>query len=245
MKHAAPSLLVSFLAFAVSACTVTNISIPDEAGSPDGGGVIPPAHPDPGSGDSGVTDGNANTTPDGTVPPTDGDAGASFDAATSTDAGLADAIDPVAVGRKWTYDVQTFGTTPPCESGSRSGTVLSTSLVGGRQAFDIQSFCSAVGTSSYSVAGDHVEVYYLSSWILALDTPVQEGHTWSNGASTFTWHDVGSVTVPAGTFTRCFKAQQNDAPTYSTYCRGVGPVRWYYTDGSGNGYDAVLTSKNF
>jgi hypothetical protein len=28
-------------------------------------------------------------------------------------------------------------------------------------------------------------------------------------------------------------------------CRGVGPVKWHYEDGLGNGYEAVLTAKNF
>ena len=240
MKLAATPLVVS-LAVAVSGCTVTNISIPDEAAAPDAGSVATPVPPEPPGSDAGALDASADGT---TGALRDAEAGMPEGASPPDDAGLGDAIDPIALGRKWTYDVQTFGTSP-CESGSRSGTVLGARSVGGRPAFDVQSFCGAAGTSSYSVAGDHVEVYYMGAWVLALDTPVQEGHTWSNGASTFTWHDVGAVTVPAGTFTRCFKAQQSGSASYSTYCRGVGPVRWYYTDGAGNGYDAKLTARNF
>jgi hypothetical protein len=82
--------------------------------------------------------------------------------------------------------------------------------------------------------------------VLALDTPVQEGTSWSNGAGSFTWHDAGSVTVPAGTFSRCWKATENASYTaYTVFCRGVGAVEWYRRDAQGNGFDARLVAKNF
>ena len=41
----------------------------------------------------------------------------------------------------------------------------------------------------------------------------------------------------------CFTARkQVSYPSYTTFCRGVGPTHWHYEDGLGNGYDAVLTS---
>jgi hypothetical protein len=77
-----------------------------------------------------------------------------------------------------------------------------------------------------------------------VDAPVMAGHSWSNGVATVTWRDAGTVTVPAGTFESCFRAEIS-ADSYTTFCRGVGPVRWYVKDTSGNGYDAQLTAKNF
>jgi hypothetical protein len=53
------------------------------------------------------------------------------------------------------------------------------------------------------------------------------------------------VTVPAGTFARCWRAQDTAGESYTTLCRGVGPVKWHVVDGSGNGYDAALTAKSF
>jgi hypothetical protein len=155
-------------------------------------------------------------------------------------------IDPIALGRSWTYDVQVFGTTPVCDGGQHTGAVLGESMVLGKQAFQIQSFCPAAGTSYYAVDGDVVDVDYQGQWVLALDAPVQEGHTWSNGVATFTWHSAGSVTVPAGTFGDCWNATESVSYTaYTLFCRGVGPVRWYSKDLAGSGFDAQLTAKSF
>jgi hypothetical protein len=156
-----------------------------------------------------------------------------------------DRIDPIEVGRQWTYDVTVFGVYPWCKEGSYTGQVLGQKEVDGKQAFQVQSFCPTVGTSSYAVDGDRVEIYVGGVWVLALDAPVSQGHTWSNGASTFTWHEEGSVTVPAGTFDDCWRATENVAhDSYTIFCRGVGPVHWHNVD-TGNGFDAVLTAKNF
>jgi hypothetical protein len=154
-------------------------------------------------------------------------------------------IDPIVVGRTWTNDVTVFGTYPLCTAGSHDGAVLSEMTVDGKSAFQVQSFCPGVGTLDYAVAGDVVQYDYMGTWVLVLDAPVAEGHTWTNGVDTFTWHSLGSVTVPAGTFADCWKVTQNVAyEAYTIFCRGVGPVHWY-TKNAGNGYEAILTAKNF
>jgi len=61
-----------------------------------------------------------------------------------------------------------------------------------------------------------------------------------------TWHRETSVTVPAGTFTDCWTAnQQVSYAAYLTYCRGAGLVRSYSKDLAGDGWDAQLSSKSF
>lgn len=159
--------------------------------------------------------------------------------------GVDNRIDPIEVGHAWTYDVQIFGVYPLCKAGSHTGQVLGQKEVGGKNAFQVQSLCPAAGVSSYHVDGDRVEVYVSGAWVLALDAPVQAGHSWSNGVATFTWEDAGTVTVPAGTFSDCWTAREDlAADSYTTFCRGVGPVIWH-TIVAGNGFDAQLTAKNF
>ncbi len=157
-------------------------------------------------------------------------------------------IDPIAMGESWTYDVTVAGSFSECESGTFAASVSQTEALDGKTAFLISSFCPGIQSIWYAAAGDVVYAYDGEAWLLALDAPVQDGHTWSDGLETFVWKDVGSITVPAGTFSNCFEADVQDEATYYavTFCRGAGPVKWHYRDTSGeNGYDAVLHSKNF
>ena len=157
-----------------------------------------------------------------------------------------DAIDPVALHRAWTYDVQVFGAPTVCSPGRHDGSVVKEDVVDGKHAYEVQSFCPGIPSLYYAFDGDRVELDYKGQWVLALDTPVQEGTSWSNGAGSFTWHDAGSVTVPAGTFSRCWKATENAGyAAYTVFCRGVGAVEWYRKDAQGNGFDARLVAKNF
>jgi hypothetical protein len=79
-----------------------------------------------------------------------------------------------------------------------------------------------------------------------IDPTLVDGHTWSYFNSSYTWKRETSVTVPAGTYTDCWTANQNVSYTaYNTFCRGVGMVHSYSSDLSGNGWDAKLTSKSF
>ena len=161
---------------------------------------------------------------------------------------LSSVIDPLAVGEAWTYDVSVAGSFPECSDGTFVSSVSQTESLDGKSAYLISSFCPGIQSVWYSADGDVVYAYDGSAWLLALDSPVQDGHTWSNSIETFVWKDVGSITVGAGTFANCFEADVQDAATYYavTFCRGVGPVKWHYRDETGiNGYDATLHSKNF
>lgn len=212
--------------------------------------VVPPALLAACSGD-GAGVGNAEQT-DATLPDTDAattqtqdgatDAAAPVDGSTKPDAADDNRIDPIELGRSWTYDVSIIGTYPICKPGSNKGQVLGSKIVGGKPSFQVQSFCPGAGTSSYAVTGDKVEIYYANTWVLSLDAPVQEGHTWTDGVYTYGWEKVGTMTVPAGTFNDCWKAKPTVGTSYTTFCRGIGPVRWHYVDAGGNGYDATLTA---
>lgn len=151
-------------------------------------------------------------------------------------------IDPIDLGWSWTYDVTITGTYPLCKAGSHVGQVLGQKVVAGKSAFQVQSFCPGAGTSSYAVTGDRVEIYYANTWVLSLDAPVAQGHMWTDGVNSYAWEKVGQVTVPDGTYDDCWNARPSVGTSYTTFCRGVGPVRWHFVDGSGNGYDATLTA---
>jgi hypothetical protein len=96
--------------------------------------------------------------------------------------------------------------------------------------------------------GDQVDVYENAAWALYIDPTLKEGYSWMSQGRTYTWHNEGKVTVPAGTFDDCWTAQEPgiEGESYTTYCRGVGPVKIYLAGGFvGSGYDAVLTQANF
>ena len=207
----------------------------------------------------GVADITAAPADDGGVTDDPGDGGTSTgkDAGGKSDGGVTTkgdggvgtpVIDPLAMGETWTYDVTLTGSFPGCSDGTFDSTISQNETLGGKNAFLVSSFCSGLGSYWYAADGDTVSVYSGSDWIVGLDSPVQEGHSWvSDQGRTFQWYSAGSLTLPAGTFTDCWEARETGSATeeYSIYlCRGVGPVHWHYRY-SGDGYDAVLHAKNF
>lgn len=155
---------------------------------------------------------------------------------------------PLALGYKWTYTVTAVGAGAVCTPGSYSQEIKSANAVGGRPAFQMTSFCSGIGgTNDYSnPSGDEVDFYYSGAWATLIDPNLSEGHNWTYFNTSYSWHRETSVTVPAGTFTDCWTAQQQVSYTaYLTYCRGAGLVRSYSKDLGGNGWDAQLASKSF
>lgn len=168
-----------------------------------------------------------------------------YDARKPFDAKTPDAdtrIYPLARNRVWSFDVRAVGTGAVCAPGNYRDEVVGVTSMDGREVFEVQGWCSAVGTVQMTVQGDLVRVRYGDDWIVVADEPVQEGHHWvSTGPVSYTWRDVGTVTVPAGTFDNCWKREQDVTYTaYTIFCRGIGPVRSYSEDLAGNGWDAEL-----
>lgn len=201
-------------------------------GGPSGSGAVVGADPDAGA----------------PITPPDGDGGSPLPDGGGNDGGVVKdgRIDPIEVGHSWTYDVTVLGIYPLCQNGTFTSRTLETSMLDGKTALHVESLCPGVGVVKYAVDGDRVHSYFLDEWILSLDAPVQAGHQWTDGYRDYRWESKGTVTVPAGTFSDCWSATTIAAfESYILLCRGVGPVRWHYDDGFGNGYDAVLVSKNF
>jgi hypothetical protein len=223
MHNARTALTLALTLLACTACSGGGASV----GEGPNGGVTP----------GGEDGGDQEPTPEDA-----GADGSSLSDARADAAGRDERINPIALGRSWTYDVTILGTYPICKPGSNTGQVLGQKVVDGKEAFQIQSFCPGAGVSSYAVDGDRVELYYANTWVLLHDSPVQDGHTWTDGFNSYAWEEVGELTVPAGTFSECWKAKHQGGASFTTFCRGIGPVRWHFVDQGGNGYDATLTA---
>ncbi|MFO0726686.1 MAG: hypothetical protein U1E65_23060 [Myxococcota bacterium] len=183
---------------------------------------------------------DASAAPDASVVDSGG-----MDAGTSTQAGDR-RIDPIVLGRAWTYDVNVLGIYPACSAGVHTASTTDALVLDGKDALRVRSLCAGAGSFDYSVDGDRVYSHILGAWVISLDAPVAEGHSWTDGALQYHWSNTGTVTVPAGTFRDCWSVVTEAAyDSHTIFCRGVGPVHWHYEDGLGNGYDAVLTGKNF
>jgi hypothetical protein len=173
-------------------------------------------------------------------PPTDG-------GVTKTDGGGADAGDPTAitslfpakVGHTMTFQVSSDF--PQC-SGERTGSVLGTQKVDGRDAFWISSYCDGQPPAAVSVSDKSADVDVQGQYIPQLAAPVAEGAKFQSISGTSTWHKEGTVTVPAGTFQNCWRSTSGN--TFVIYCPGVGTVHIHEDHGNGV-IDALLKSKNY
>jgi PPE-repeat protein len=156
---------------------------------------------------------------------------------------------PLAVGHTWTYDVTTLGAGDGCSAGGKVTKVLAAVSHAGKDGFTEQNLCYPDGkTIDLVVEGDRISMWNdgAQAWVVAFEEPVEEGHSWAVASGTRTWHDAGTVTVPAGTFDHCWRADQTGTVTGSyTYCRGVGLVAETNDDGQGNGSDVKLAQKSF
>jgi hypothetical protein len=152
---------------------------------------------------------------------------------------------PLALGETWTFDVSAVGAGSVCAPGTHMQAVVSANSIGGRDAFQMTSFCTGItGTNNYSApGGDEIDFYYQTSWLVLVDPMLVDGHSWQYFNASYTWKRETSVSVPAGTFDDCWTAQQDVSYTaYLTYCRGVGLVRSYSSDLTGAGWDAQLAA---
>ena len=59
-------------------------------------------------------------------------------------------IDPIEVGRAWTYDVKVLGWYPLCSDGTFTARTLASVHVGGREGKRVESLCNHAGSFVYS-----------------------------------------------------------------------------------------------
>ena len=153
---------------------------------------------------------------------------------------------PFAANASWTYAVSAVGAGSTCAPGTFSQSVLSANPAGGRDAFQLDSFCSALAGTTFDYStpgGDEVDFLYMGAWATLVDPTLTDGHDWPYINTSYHWHRETGVTVPAGSFDDCWTAVQDVSYTATmTYCRGTGMVRSYSSDLTGAGWDAELAS---
>lgn len=159
-----------------------------------------------------------------------------------------DVLYPLEPGATWTYDVTPVNVGEKCNPGTHETKIVSTSMLAGRTAFEVDSFCTGIPQTYFlSPDGAQVDIYESLAWALFLPEPVKDGQMWMTSSGSYTWSFVGNVTVPAGSFSGCWKAQEDfiEGESYTVYCPGVGPVRVYLAAGFvGSGFDAKLTKSS-
>jgi hypothetical protein len=147
---------------------------------------------------------------------------------------LATELFPLGMGYSWTTNAPSVDSS--CDPAYPDQEVYAVALVDGREAWVMTYPCFAQDPAEdalLAVIDGQIAQFLGSSWQTTLALPVEEGHTWTIQNEdmwlVFTWHAAGEVTVPAGTFTDCWRREEASEPGYGvTYCPGVGPVRWAY-----------------
>ena len=160
----------------------------------------------------------------------DGDASEEHDASQQPDGVDPQSLLPLAVGTSWTYEtdrpvIQESG---PCTAGY-TVELVGIAQVLGRSAYEAASSCSDKPTY-YSVSDGGVDGYVsgaVQDFVPVIAAPVIEGATFQSNHLIFKWHELDSITVPAGTFHHCWERQHTNgtSPNSDTYCPGVGLVR--------------------
>ena len=169
-----------------------------------------------------------------------------------------DPLNPLAVGHTWHTTQTSSGFGQPTTTCNVTQTVTGTTSVDGRTPFVIAYTyeCPMQTTTSmfYTnvLGGDRYESRAASSTdgIWYVEDPPAEGHQWASdpaGMFVYTWHRAGSVTVPAGTFTDCWRevTMPSGSDQEFTLCRGVGFVQSMQSFTTGYMVSGELTAKSF
>jgi hypothetical protein len=165
-------------------------------------------------------------------------------------ADLAASLYPIAVGLKWTYQIDPGITT--CSGGSRTIAVRAKSTENGQDYFAVDTPCDyfAAGANRVWVVGDAVfSQVATGAASKQLSPPLTDGATWAmNSAVTGAWvRELAPVKVAAGTFDDCWSVKTVVfGGSLSTFCRGVGVVRTSSSaTNGGTGFGSELTSYDF
>jgi hypothetical protein len=184
---------------------------------------------------------NRNNSPPKGNPVFDSGSFGSFDAGSGQDAADAAATSiaslfPAALGHSWTFEITS--NFQNCQ-GTHTGSVIGEN---GNQ-FTITPICDNNPNATVVVSTQSVDVAENGGTVHQIAEPVAEGATFTTfNNNTATWHSEGTVTLPAGTFSNCWRT--TIGPSFTIYCPGAGTVHIHEEQQNGS-VDALLKSKNF
>lgn len=216
------------LLFALGACSDANSTVDaGKAGATTSNGASPSVGGSGGATGNGQGGANSGTGADGSAGKNA--SGSSGTAGAGGNMGVGGSVaplelEPLALGNLWTYTLTVQQPTADCPNGVGTRELTASVEWEGRTAFELHRFCDSEVTHLNVTNG---EVYqYLGGWYRNVAAPVQEGATWAFAPGyTLRWNSVGAVTVPAGTFSNCWRRSILEYEGSITFCPGVGQVK--------------------
>ncbi len=184
----------------------------------------------------------------GSLPGTDAGAAPGADAGGTPglDAGGGSPFDgdyfPLAEGLEWEWTATRIDGTPgtACENGgTHTGRIVEVreESEGTVYVRDEEPGCY-FDTLPYRRRGEDVDVQSGGAWYVQLDLPPSVGATWAAGGAsgaTYVWSEhLPTHTVAAGTFTDCWRREQQGYDVWEIYCNGVGMVESHYAAWGGD-----------
>src|SRR5205823_6479834 len=103
---------------------------------------------------------------------------------------------PLAAGETWTFTVTAVGAGSVCGAGTFTEHVVSTNAAGGRDAFQLDSFCTALAGTTYDYSapsGDEIDFLYTGTWATLVDPTLTDGHDWPYINTSYHWKRETSV----------------------------------------------------
>ena len=131
---------------------------------------------------------------------------------------------PLEVGNEWEFDISSNYSS--CKAGVGVTKIHKLAQISGRSAFEASYACNGRRGYMSEVSSGKIDIHYNGNWYRYLDTPLVEGHVWNEFRAQALWTRVEDITVPAGTFTNCWrKIRQVPYTHWEEYCDGIGMVR--------------------
>lgn len=171
-----------------------------------------------------------------------GDAGTPGDGGGGPCPGCSDDLYPIGLGMRWDY-VIARGSRPGCATSVSSTVVSMGTDPDGATYYTRELSCGSYPSSDVKREGDTIWIRSTgtSAWYRYLVLPPTEGAEFAAGGASgasYRWTSAGSVTVPAGTYSGCWRREQVGYDVSEIYCPGVGMVSAdFHAWGQDEGYD--------
>lgn len=157
-----------------------------------------------------------------------------------------DAVQPFVVGLEWEYRF-TRSMIPGCTQNVTYRVISAREDGVSGTVYRFQASCGEYRLTDYRVTRSAILCGIAGGGLYrCMNLPPEDGAVWGAGSGSgvqYRWERVETVTVPAGTFTGCWRRHDVTNNGNEVYCPGVGQVSASYNRWSN--YDMVLVRRNF